>query len=204
MHKSPASWHLESLPGPPQIRLIGRFPGRRGSLSWVLVRISLLVAWVLAVQASSVFAQDQPPPADATTQGHSAGAPISPPDTPVDLSDEVVRDVLSGFQRGFETHNLDKVLDVFDSQEMKDYAQFRDQLVAFFRLHESVKLRYQLLQVTADKDLGSAIADIEMDEDPSDILPTPQRRSTQMRFQLKREAKGWKIIGLRPTDFFSP
>jgi len=174
------------------------------SLSQVFVRVLLVLASLLAVQVSSVFAQDQPPPADATTQGHSAGQPPALPDASVDLSDEVVRDVLSGFQRGFETHNLDKVLNLFDPQGMRDYAQFRDQMVAFFRLHDSVKLRYQLLQVTADKDLGSATADIEMDEDPSDTLPTPQRRSTQMRFQLKRGAKGWKIIGLRPADFFSP
>jgi hypothetical protein len=86
---------------------------------------------------------------------------------------------------------------------MKDYAQFHDEMTAFFRLHDSVKMRYQLLQVAADKDEGFAIADIEMDADPSDTLPTIQRRSTQMRFQMKRGPKGWKVTGLKPADFFN-
>jgi hypothetical protein len=42
-----------------------------------------------------------------------------------------------------------------------------------------------------------------MDAEPADILPTEQRRSTQMRFDLKRGPKGWKVIGLRPADFFN-
>ena len=147
----------------------------------------------------SMEAQDKPPDAPSQTrnQADPAGAQA------FDLSDEVVRDVLTNLQRGMETHNLDRVMDVFDADNMKDYAQFHDQMVAFFRLHDSVKLRYQLLQVSAEKDEGFAIADIEMESDPSDTLPTPQRRSTQMRFQMKRGPKGWKVIGFKPSDYFN-
>jgi hypothetical protein len=149
----------------------------------------------------SSFAQDTKEPADAPTQGQSTDQP-SGALSATDLSDEVIKDVLSDFQRGFETHNLDKVLRVFDADAMADFSQFRDQMVAYFRLHESFKLRYQLLQVNADKDLGTATADIEMDEDPLDTLPTPKRRSTQMRFQIQHTPRGWRIIGLRPMEFF--
>jgi hypothetical protein len=145
--------------------------------------------------------QDSQLPAENATQGQSAKQPSGPASS-TDLSDEVIRDVLSDFQRGFETHNLDKVLSVFDAAAMPGFAQFRDQMVAYFLLHESFNLRYQLLQVTADNGLGTATADIEMDDDPLDTLPTPKRRSTQMRFQIKRTPKGWRIIGLRPMEFF--
>jgi len=118
------------------------------------------------------------------------------------LSDEVIKDVLSDFQRGFETHNLNKVLGVFDADAMPDFSQFRDQMVAYFRVHESFRLRYQLLQVNADKDIGTATADMELEEDPLDTLPTPKRRSAQVRFQIKQTPKGWRIVGLRPMDFF--
>ena len=94
-------------------------------------------------------------------------------------------------------------MEIFDQQNMKNYAQFHDQMVAFFRRYDSVHFRYQLLQVTSDKDAGFAIASIDMDADPSDILPTPQRRSTQMRFQMTRTPKGWKIVALKPADFFN-
>jgi hypothetical protein len=147
------------------------------------------------------FTQDSQQPTDAATQGQQGEQPSDAPSS-TDLSDEVIKDVLSDFQRGFETHNLDKVLSVFDAAAMPGFAQFRDQMVAYFRLHESFKLRYQLLQVTANDGLGTATADIEMDDDPLDTLPTPKRRSTQMRFQIKRTPKGWRIIGLRPMEFF--
>jgi transposase len=147
----------------------------------------------------------------ATQEKPSAAAADTPPsDQPagsvtqaVDLSDEVVRDVLTDLQQGITTHDLERVLEIFDQQNMKDYAQFHDQMVAFFRRYDSVKFRYQLLQVTSDKEGGFAIADIDMDADPSDILPTPQRRSTQMRFQMQRGPKGWKVVALRPADFFN-
>ena len=203
MHKSSASGHSKTLLHPCQTRLNGLVAAGRRALRPAIASFLLTLACVLLLPTAGVLAQDRQPPAESATQSQSEPPP-SPPDSSLDLSDEVVRDVLSGFQRGFETHNLDKVLDVFAPQDMPDYAQFRDQMVAFFRLHQSVKLRYQLLQVTSDKDLGFATADIEMDEDPLDTLPTPQRRSTQMRFQLKREPKGWKIVGLRPSDFFTP
>ena len=120
-----------------------------------------------------------------------------------DLSHEIVRDVLTNLQRGVETHNLDRVLGIFDPASMPNYARFHDQMVAFFALHDSFKFRYHLLQVTGDKDVAFATADVEMDAEPADILPTEQRRSTQMRFDLKRGPKGWKVIGLRPADFFN-
>ena len=163
---------------------------------------SLALALACALQPIGVVAQEVQSRGATTTQGHTADQPTAATQ-PFDLSDEVVRDVLTNLQRGVETHNLERVLDIFDPEEMKDYSQFRDQMMAFFRLHDSVKFRYQLLQVTADKDQGSAVADLEMDAEPSDILPTTERRSTQMRFQLKRGPKGWKVVGLRPSDFFN-
>lgn len=164
----------------------------------IFLTIALAATYMCPLPAP---AQDSQPPADVATQGQSAEQ-SSVPVSATDLSDEVVKDVLSDFQRGFETHNLDKVLGVFDADAMPDFARFRDQLVAYFRLHESFKLRYQLLQVNADNDIGTATADLEVEEDPLDILPTPKRSSTQMRFQIKRTPKGWRIIGLRPMDFF--
>src|SRR6516165_8356995 len=198
MHQWPASGHSESLPNrspirPTQLRV-------RSVAQWLL---SVVLAAGCSVQLLSIaaFAQDSQPAADSVSAGQSADqAPSSV--SPTELSNEVIKDVLSDFQRGFETHSLDRVLGVFDREEMPDYAQFRDEMAVYFRLHESFKLRYQLLQVNADKDVGTATVDIEMDEDPLDTLATAQRRSTQMRFQIKRTPKGWRIVGVRPMDFF--
>lgn len=153
--------------------------------------VALLLAWTFLAPAS-LAAQDvsaQPPP--PTSQKS------------FDLSDEVVRDVLSSFQRAIETRNLDRLLATFDPEATPNYNDVRDQFAAFFRLHDNIKFRYQLLQVTADKDVAFATVDVEMDAQPRDDLPTEQRHSAQLRFQMKLTPKGWRLIGLKPMDFFT-
>ena len=168
-----------------------KVPSRRAS-----ALVALLLLWTL-LSPLRLAAQDTPPARTPAQSPPSASSPSS------DLSYEVVRDVLSNFQRAIEGHNLDQLLDTFDPDSTKDYPQIRDQFVAFFRLHENVKFRYQLLQVTSEKDVAFATADVEMDALPSDILPTEQRRSAQMRFQMKLTPKGWRLTGLKPMDFFT-
>ena len=188
MHKSPLPGQPATVASPVPLRT--ECTTRRSPKAFLAAAASvyLSVLWL----SSALVAQEKPLVTAEPTATQS-----------LDLSDEVVRDVLTNLQVGIETHDLTRVLAIFDPQNMQDYAQFRDQMVAFFRRYDSVKFRYQLLQVTADKDSGFAIADIDMDADPSDILPTPQRRSTQMRFQMKRGLKGWKVVALRPADFFN-
>jgi hypothetical protein len=171
-----------------------------------VLALAVILFFFAVIASSSVLASTpvmQEKQSDAAAKPETTDPPTQTNPQPLDLADQVIHDVLTSFQRGIETQNLDLVMGVFDQQDMKDYAQFREQMVVFFRQHDSVKFRYQLLQATADKDLAFAIADIDMDADPSDILPTQQRRSTQIRFQLKRGPKGWRVIGLRPSDFFN-
>ena len=195
MHKLPAYGHPESLPQAAPIRT-------RALFAWGIARFALtLTLAATCLCRLPAFPRDSQQPTDAATQGQQ-GEQLNDAPSSTDLSDEVIKDVLSEFQSGFETHNLDKVLSVFDAAVMPGFAQFRDQMVAYFRLHESFKLRYQLLQVTADDGLGMATVDIEMDDDPLDTLPTPKRRSTQMRIEIKRTPKGWRVIGLDPMEFF--
>jgi ketosteroid isomerase-like protein len=167
-----------------------KVPGRKASV------VALLLLWTALTPICLSAQQDQP----------QTVAPQQVPPTPApsfDLSDEVVRDVLTNFQRAIETRTFDRLLDTFDRDSMKDFPEVRDQFAAFFNLHDNIKFRYQLLQATADKGIAFATADIDMEAQPADDLPTEQRRSTQMRFQMKQTPKGWRIIGIKPMDFFS-
>ena len=200
MHELPNRDQLQLVDSPNPVRW--ELPDRRSAKVLTVAAVWFLLATlcISPVSAASPVAQEKSAEASSRTEPDDQAAMPEP--QPLDLTDQVVRDVLANLQRGIESHNLDLVMAVFDPQNMKDYALFHDQMVAFFRLHDSVKFRYQLLQVAADKDVGFAIADIDMDADPSDILPTQQRRTTQMRFQMKYGPKGWKVTGLRPADFF--
>lgn len=150
--------------------------------------------------ASKNQAQDSPPPAQsATTAPDDDGSSAQV----LDLSDQVIRDILSPLQRGLEAHSTGQVLGIFDQQGMTNYSAVRDELVAFFRQYDAIQFRYQILQAVADKGQGFATADVDMDASPPDETQVPLRRTLQMRFQIKLGSKGWRVIGFKPSDVFS-
>lgn len=120
----------------------------------------------------------------------------------LNLTEQLIRDVFQPLQNGMQTQNIQMVLSIFDKKELAGWADLQAQLNAFFQQYDSVNFRYQILQVTAEKDRGSATAEIEMDALPYNFGQIPSRRSVQMRFQIKLGAKGWKVSGFSPSDFF--
>ncbi len=169
---------------------------------WMPKRIACaaLVALLLAFGCGAALplrAQKQQAPAP---EGDEPNPPAVQPLTP---TEQVVRDVLEPLQRGIEERSAAHVLAVFDEQATPDYPQLRDQMRAFFTQYESVRFRYKVLQVTSEKDQGFAIAEIDMAATPADETQLVVQRSTQMRFQLKLGPKGWKLVGFRPSDFFT-
>jgi len=149
---------------------------------------------LLLVMASApqLLAQDEPAPDQEP-----------PAQQPLTLTEQVIRDVLEPLQGGIEEHSVAQVLAVFDPQETPDYAQLRDQMRAFFSQNESVRFRYKVLQVRAEKDHAFAIAEIDMVATSVDETKLAVQRSTQMRFQLMLGPKGWKLTGFKPRDFFT-
>ncbi|MGB8885781.1 MAG: hypothetical protein WCC87_03610 [Candidatus Korobacteraceae bacterium] len=140
--------------------------------------------------------------------GQPAPAPDSNPPNPspedkLSLSDQVVQDVLEPLSNGVSAQDVNQVISVFD-KAMPGYSSLQEQFRSFFGFYSEVNFHYQILQVTADKDHGSATADIEMDGIPYEVTRMPERRSAQMRFQLKLTARGWKVLGFTPANFFSP
>jgi hypothetical protein len=159
--------------------------------------LALLLIVVFWGRSSPTIAQAQQSPAPEQEQPDASGQ------QPLTLTEQVIRDVLGPLQRGIEEHNVAQVLSVFDPQETPDYAQFRDQMRAFFSQNDAVRFRYKVLQVTSEKDRGFVIAEIDMAATPSDETKLTVQRSTQMRFEIALRAKGWKLTGFKPSDFFA-
>ena len=122
---------------------------------------------------------------------------------PLTVSDQIAKQVLEPLQTGLQDQNIQMVLSVFDKKELDGYSDLQGQLAAFYNLFDEVNFRYQLLQVSADKGRGSATVDMQMDALPYEPSHVPERRSVQMRLQLKLGPKGWKIAGFTPSDFFN-
>jgi len=146
---------------------------------------------------AQLLAQSQQAPGPEQDEPNASGQ------EPLTLTEEVLRDVLQPLQRGIEEHNLAQVLGVFDPQETPGYASLRDELRAFLNQHEPIRFRYKLLQVTSEKDHAIAIAEIDMAATPVDQTQLTIQRTTQMRFQMKLGAKGWKLVAFKPSDFFA-
>jgi hypothetical protein len=140
----------------------------------------------------------QKPQAPAAAQA----APAPSADDKLGLSDQLIQQVLEPLRTGMETQNLKQVLSIFDKSEIST-GDIQQQLRAFFEQYDEVRFRYQLLQATSDSDRATATAELDMDALPYQTSVIPARRSVQMRFQLKQEAKGWKVVGFTPPDFFS-
>ena len=173
-----------------------------------LICFALLLTVVCGVlPAAGQQAGNQAPAEQSQTQSApDAGeqsTPADPDQTGLSLSDQVIRDVLQPLQNGMQTQNIQMVLSIFDKKELTGWADLQGQLRAFFHQYDQVNFRYQILQVTAEKDRGTATADLEMDALPYNFAQVPSRRSVQMRFQIKLGGKGWKVSGFTPADFFS-
>ncbi len=146
-------------------------------------------------------------PSDQQQSSQPAAAPDSTPassaEQKLNFSEQVIQDVLEPLRKGVSVQNINQIMAVFD-KGMPGYGGLQQQFNAFFQLYSEVNFHYQILQVRADRDHGSATAEIEMDALPYEVSQIPVRRSVQMRFKLKQTANGWKIAEFTPADFFSP
>jgi hypothetical protein len=163
----------------------------------VLLCCLALLTWTLS---AAVPAGAQQSAAQGSSSAPDASSPVNAEG--ITLGEQVSKDVLEPRRIGMEAQNIKKVLSVFDQKELSSYADLQGQLNAFFQLYNEVRFRYQLLQVEADKDRGSATAEVEMDALPYQAMQVPVRRSVQMRLQLKLGPKGWKVAGFSPSGFF--
>jgi hypothetical protein len=173
-----------------------------------MLPLLLTVVLLLAPIGSFLHASPALPKLGGPQQGQAPSKSAAPEqgaaeDEPLSLSDQVIQDVLEPLRTGMETQNIKQVMSIFDTGEMSNYGNLQQQVSAFLRQYQAVRFRYQVLQATAQNDHASATAELDMDAMPYQASMIEARRSVQMRFQLKQEPKGWRVVGFSPSDFFS-
>lgn len=118
------------------------------------------------------------------------------------FSDSVASAVMRRLADALEGHNPKLMLALFDADKMNDYAGFEGQIVAFFDHYVSVRVHVRILETTSEGDKGIILTNIEME-----LLPggeaVPFRRHDDVRLELERGDKGWRIVEIKPRDFFS-
>jgi len=128
----------------------------------------------------------------------AAGAP-----EPQEFSNDVASRLLQQVTQGFITNNQGQVLAAFDAARMKNYTQFRDDIVTLFAKYESFRAAYRLRQSWPQGQHGVVIVEFELEGTPLDEGALPFRRSAQLRFEFERGRKGWRIVDVAPRRFFS-
>jgi opacity protein-like surface antigen len=122
---------------------------------------------------------------------------------PEEFSSDVASRLLQQVTQGFITNNQGQVLAAFDAARMKNYTQFRDDIVTLFAKYESFRAAYRLRQSWPQGQHGVVIVEFELEGTPLNEGALPFRRSAQVRFEFERGRKGWRIVDVAPRRFFS-
>jgi hypothetical protein len=119
------------------------------------------------------------------------------------FSTAVANNVLNDLRDGLEGHAQRLMLSAFDADKMDGYLEFEDQIAAFFNKYESFSVYFRIAQSATEGPKGVVLVDIQLEEIPRGATSPPVRKNGQMRFELERGRKGWKIVDLNPRNFFS-
>jgi len=119
------------------------------------------------------------------------------------FSTAVANRVLNHLRDGLEGHTPRRMLAAFDADKMDGYLEFRDQIQAFFNRYESFRVYFRIVQSAGEGGKGVALVDIQLEAVPLSTISPPVRRNGQVRFELERGRKGWKIVDFNPRNFFS-
>jgi len=119
------------------------------------------------------------------------------------FSTAVASSVLNDLRDGLEGHTQRLMLSAFDADKMDGYLEFEDQIEAFFNRYSTFTVYFRIAQTATDGPKGIALVDIQLEEIPRGSASPPIRRNGQIRFELERGKKGWKIVDFSPRNFFS-
>jgi hypothetical protein len=119
------------------------------------------------------------------------------------FSEGVANNVLNDLKDGLEGHSQRLMLSCFDQDKMDGYLNFEDQIDAFFKRYEGFRVHYRIGQTAIEGSKGVVLVDMQMEALPRGGSAPPVRRNGQIRFELERGRKGWKIVDFRPREFFS-
>jgi hypothetical protein len=119
------------------------------------------------------------------------------------FSDAVASAVLNDLRDGLEGHSQRLLLSAFDGDKMDGYLQFEDQIEAMFQKYSMFTVHFRIAQSSVEGPRGIVLVDFQMEETPNGTNPTPVRKSSQVKLELERGKKGWKIVDINPRGFFS-
>jgi hypothetical protein len=118
------------------------------------------------------------------------------------FSQAVANSVLNDLRDGLEGHSQRLLLSAFDQDKLDGYLTFEDQIEAMFQHYDSFRVHFRISQSTIEGPKGVVLVDFELEEIPR-AGGVPIRRNGQVKFEMERGRKGWKIVDFNPRGFLS-
>lgn len=159
----------------------------------------VLLAFILALAAQPQSAPSNTPP-DASAAPPDQKQKKENADSPV-FDERAAAAVLGTIRDGLESHSQRRLLSAFDGDKMDGFLSFQDQIYAYFTRYQSFRVTLHILQISEENHRGVILADFQVENEARGGDPI-SRSQAQLRFELERGAKGWKIVDFNPREFF--
>jgi len=119
------------------------------------------------------------------------------------FSTAVANNVLNDLRDGLEGHTQRLMLSAFDADKMDGYLEFENQIETFFNKYGSFSVYFRIAQSATEGPRGIVLVDVQLEEIPRSATSPPIRKNGQIRFELERGKKGWRIVDFNPRNLFS-
>jgi hypothetical protein len=174
----------------------------RSPASCLLIVCFLPLAWGTAPAAQNPGSSGQPQKQSTDKKEKENKGSQDALNTEV-FSTAVANSVLNDLRDGLVGHTPRRMLSAFDADKMDGYPEFKNQIQSLFNQYESFRVYFRIVQSASEGPKGVVLVDIQLEETPRGAISPPVRKSGQMRFELERGRKGWKIVDCSPRNFFS-
>jgi hypothetical protein len=119
------------------------------------------------------------------------------------FTDRIASQLLDQIAAGLVAHNQKKMLSAFDLAKMADGQLFKQQITSFFSQTGSIRVHFNLLQVSMEGTQGIVTVNVELEAGPLESNDLPLRKNAQLRLVAENSGGGWKLTGVQPRAFFS-
>jgi len=127
----------------------------------------------------------------------------SPLEAP-EFSAAVGEAALAELRAGFQNHNAEQVMAMFERGRLAGWSEMRDRLQNRMASYDSFRMGYHLESTAAEGGRGTVVAEVELEGVAQAGVTSPERRSATLRLILERGPKGWRIVDYSPRGFFTP
>ena len=110
---------------------------------------------------------------------------------------------LAELRAGFQDHNADQVMSIFERSRLAGWTDMRERLQNRMASYDSFRMGYHLVSATAEGGRATVVAEVELESVAQAGVTSPERRSATLRLTLLRGAKGWRVVDYSPRGFFT-